>query len=234
MMLVLSALGLVQAEAAAPHAEALANGRWKTMSTNQLAAKLLPPELARTVVAHKAEPLLGEGSPLFSVTFYGKPRPTLDGFCERPLYKVYANPESQGGQGSQVRLGGCPQTRDAEFAGLDPARPAEMKAALRWLANASRLARGSQPLPFEIECVAEVEPERCAKGGRAALAELPAENTFIVSGTFNCQPGETRFAVRQAPLPPGIVLTPVWDIRLVHAGKQRPRLQMKWAVPPPF
>jgi hypothetical protein len=109
-----------------------------------------------------------------------------------------------------------------------------MKAALRWLATASTLARGNKPLPFEIDCMAEVEPERCAGGGRAGLAGLPAENTFIVDGAFNCQPGETRFAVRQAQLRPGIAVTPVWDVRLVQGGKQRPRLQMTWAVPPPF
>ena len=235
MTFVLSAMALLQAQAA-PAGDALANGRWQTMTTRQLAARLLPPKLANTVVAHKAQPLMGADGPLFAATFFGRPRASLDGFCERRWYPAHVNSESPLAQGIAVRLGACPAAGDAEFAHLNPeTQAAEAKAALRWLADASEQAKGSGPLPFQVECVAQAEPERCAGGGRTALAKLPAVNVFLADGAFTCQPGEIRLAVRQVPLPPGIVASAIWSVRLVRAAKhQRPRVQMTWAMPAPF
>jgi hypothetical protein len=132
MTFVLSAMALLQAHAAAPSGDALANGRWQTMSTQQLAARMLPPKLAKMVVTHTAQTLMGTGSPLFAITFFGRPRASLDGFCERSWYLAHANPEPALAQGIAVRLGACPATGDAQFANLNPdTKAAEAKAALR-------------------------------------------------------------------------------------------------------
>lgn len=231
MAVVLSALALLQAQAAPPAAADLANRHWQTMSTAQLAARLLPAELARSVVGHKADPPITADGPPTAITFVGKPRPSLDGFCERRSYHVPVSAGSAMVQGTDLRLGACPDAPDAEFAHVNPqATIAESKGALRWLFNARTAARGTEALPFEVACTAEASPDLCAGNARAALADLPVENAFIVDGRFHCQPGESEFAIRQSPA----VASPVWRVRLVRADKQPPRLQLTWTVPPPF
>lgn len=235
MSFVLSALALLPAVAQQGPEQELANGRWKTMSTAQLAAKLLPPELAKTATAHKASPPITMDGPPTQVVFYSRAYETPDGFCERKRYHVSVGGGSPIAQGTNIRFGACPPSPRTELANINPpTNVAEAKAALRWLLEAVASARGSQPLSFDVNCVAEVEPDLCAEGGRAALAKLPVGNTFIIGGWFNCQPSAMHFSIRQEELPPGAISGLVWTIALVQENGARPRLDMRWIVPPPF
>jgi hypothetical protein len=232
---IFSVLALFEGGAPSSVALELSDGRWKTMTTRQLAAKLLPRQLARSVVAHEASRPITEDAPPTQVVFYSRPYATPDGFCERRRYHVSIASDSPMVHGTDVRLGSCPTSPRAEFAHLQPqTNVAEAKAALRWLSQASAAARAPRPLDFDLDCVAETEPNLCADGARAALARLPVENTFIVGGSFNCRPGKTDFTARQTELPPGSNGSVVWDIQLVRSEGARPRLSMKWMIPPPF
>ena len=213
----------------------LAQGRWKAMNTPELAAMLLPPNLAARMVTHRViAPVTADGPPI-AVVFYRRPNQAPDGFCDRKLY--YA-PVSESDrtvrETSETRFGACPTSPGGEFAHLQPdTRGAEAKGALRWLAEASVAARGGEPLAFDVDCVARARPNLCKRGARAALAALPAENTFIIGGLFNCKPWDMHFTVRQDELAPGIVSGPVWDARLVRLKGKRPRLKLRWIYPPP-
>ncbi|HEY6048730.1 MAG TPA: hypothetical protein VIV07_06760 [Sphingomicrobium sp.] len=217
MMLVLAAAALLQA--APVHAAA----DWRAMSTEELAARLLPRRIARRVVEHEFT------SPT-RVTFITRTYPMPDGFCERDIYQVSTASRSVVGQSADIRRGDCPAAGAAGFAHVNPnpkLHVAQAKAAVRWLEGAIDAARGAQPLTFDVDCVANVQPDACTGGARAALAKLAVENAQSVSGAFTCRTSVTSFALRQDSTAAG----PLWNVRLAR-GEARPRLTLTWTPPP--
>src|SRR5947209_9538981 len=145
MMFVLAAAAVLQA--ASPHAAA----DLRTMSTEELAARLLPPRIARRVVEHEF------ASPA-RVRFTTRTYPMPDGFCERDIYQVSTASHSSIAQSADIRRGECPASGASGFAHVKPnpkLHVAQAKAAVRWLEGAIDAARGDQPLAFDVDCVAE-------------------------------------------------------------------------------
>jgi hypothetical protein len=211
-MLVLTALALLASSTAS-------DDRLRAMSTQELAAKLLPPRMARRARTH-------EFSSPGRVTFYSRIYPMPDGFCERDHYDVATRPRSKVTQSSDIYRGDCPAEGVAGFVHVTPnprLHVAQAKLAIRWLEGAIAAARARMPLPFDVDCVATAQPSLCSDA-RAALAGLSVQNVEAVEGAFTCKPGEARFALRQDPAAPG----PLWHVQ-VDRGEGRPHLTMRLA-----
>lgn len=203
----------------------LSGGRWKTMTTQQLAAKLLPPELAAQVVSHEAsEPPAPEGAPR-SVTFHAKPGASANGVCARKSYyvSVYARAIVPI-EIDDVRLGPCPMPADAPFAHVQaPTTVAQAGAALRWLDQARR-----SPLEADLSCKSEGRPEACRDAG-AVLTKLPVENASVV-GASNGVDGELNFAFRDAAATAESGST--WQVKVAPAGGARRHIDITLLSPP--
>jgi hypothetical protein len=221
-MFVLAALMIL--EAAPSAAVANTSDRWRAMSTQQLAAKLLPRRIARRIVMH-------EFLPNSRVLLSTRPSPMPDGFCERDQFLVPTGSPSRMKQSADIYRGDCPGESVAGFVHVTPnpqLHVAQAKLAIRWLEGAIAAARATRPLSFDVNCVADNQPSLCADS-RAALASLSVQNVLTVDGAFTCRPGEARFALRQEPTAPGTGPSSVWHLELVR-GTARPRLTMRWTA----
>lgn len=233
-MFVLTAMAFLQtASPAAAGAEA-SNEPLSAMSTQELAAKLLPPRVARRVAEHKFSAPGASNRVPAQVTFYTRPYPMPDGFCERDIYQVSTAAHSRVVQSADIRRGECPPAGAAGFAHVTPnpnLHVAQAKAAVRWLESAIAAARSDQALSFDVDCVAEPQPSLCAGGARAALAKLAVESAVTVEGAFTCRTSVTSFALRQESLGPGMDPGPVWHVRLAR-GTARPRVTLRGTAAP--
>lgn len=202
-------------------------GRWAAV-TPQLASELLSPEMAVDAVSHVVERGITQGGPPSSVRFEGRPKPSGDGFCVRNWY--YVSISFPGGEpqkpvvGQKVRLGGC----DGIFAHVNPgATLEEGKRVLRWLEWAQGLARGEGPLPFKLNCKAEIAPDRCASGARTALANLPLDKTSVISNAWR---GPHQWDVGVVETSPGEVY---WETR-IDATPGQASIDLAFRIPAPF
>ncbi|HEX5237750.1 MAG TPA: hypothetical protein VFW39_04715 [Sphingomicrobium sp.] len=226
MMFVLGALALLQAASPPAVADQLSNGRWKNMSTWELAGLLLPRRIARRVSEHEITPPATSDGPPTEVTFHTAPYAMPDGFCERDSYRVSIGPDLPMAQTAEIRFGHCPRSAGEQLAKVDPQlHPAQAQAAVRWLGEAITDARSRKPLPFDIDCVAEGQPGLCAGGGRTALSRLAPGSLFAIAGVFSCKTADARFSLRQQPG------RGVWNLR-VEGGPVRPHLTMTWTAAP--
>ena len=204
---------------------------WRSETTAQLAAKLLPPEVAREAVSHRVAPPIFAGQPPFSVVFYTAAKPLSDGFCQRRTYYVASPAETPNVlRGDQIRIGGCPAGPDPLLASVQPGTSTEKaKQSLTWLQWAQGVARGRRPLPFELECTSPLKPDPCAEGARATLARLPLQGTFIVGKMPVYQGGAWQFAITPTRPP-----STYWDVQVKTDASQKTHVRMTWDVPPPF
>jgi hypothetical protein len=189
------------------------------MSTQELAAKLLPRRTARRIVTH-------EFVPNSRVLLSTRPSPTPDGFCERDQFLVPVGSPSKMTLRADIYRGDCPAEGIAGFVHVNPnpqLHVAQAKLAILWLEGAIAAARANTPLPFDVDCVADAQPDLCSDA-RAALAGLSVQNVQTVDGAFTCKPGEARFALRTDTATPG----PLWHLQL-DRGKARPHLTMRLA-----
>ncbi len=225
---------LVAAAQGSPWDDPAPTGRWAG-STQELAAYLLPPEMAADAVGHRVQTFMVPGDIPYLVQFAGHARPSGQGFCERYGYNVYLNNMDKGfadreapRQNVELRLGSCPIDRDAIFANLNSSDPSEAKMALRWAAWAQRAARSKAPLPFRLSCKTETGPDRCADGGRAALAALPLEKTMVVMPERRAPAHHWSLSVTETQ--PSQLY---WDVK-IDATPEKAAVDLIWKIPAPF
>ena len=228
-------VGHMQSDVPAP------TGRWAA-STPQLAAELLPPELAADAVSHYISrdlhllsKAIGEGSPPFAVRFDGRARRSNDGFCARKTYYVSDFRETVDGGvvatnryvGDKVRIGGC----EGKFAYLNPGASLEDgKRVLRWLEWAVRTAKSRKPLPFKVSCSDEMpyDDDRCASGARGALAALPLDKVTIMTNKFDARGHRWTVSVADAR-----VGDTYWEVK-VDGTPNASSIDLTWRIPPVF
>ena len=188
-----------------------------------IADRLLPPEIAATVVEGTVRRVWVPGN-VFVANYRTAPRPTGPDLCARTLYSV----QLSGGQpppgtvsgGTDLAIGSVqealleavvfPAVRaDAEScrltdgyialsSGMSPAEPEMRRAVYRRLVERMRAARGSAPLKFEIVCK-PVDDAPCADP-RTALANLPLDALFRIdldSARYEIIKEEGRVSIRQ-------------------------------------
>ena len=216
-----------------PWVDPAPQGRWAA-STSQLATEMLPPEMARDVVSHVVTRSIVQGGDPFSVEFLGRSKPTGDGFCQRFHYYVSVSEFlRQGGRvepmrSEQIRLGDCPRGDDAIFANLNSSDVAQAKQALRWVAWAQKRSRSEGQLPLRLSCTTEIGADRCADGGRKALADLPLNKVYIVMPQSQAPAHQWKLVVTETE--PGQLL---WDVA-IDATPGRSSIDLVWKAPAPF
>ena len=196
--------------------------------TAQLAAELLPPEMARDVVAHRVTKIVMLPSEPVSVSFDGRGRSTGDGFCVRKAYHVMIGASGKPEPVQvfdQIRMGGC----EGEFAHTNrTASVDQAKQTLRWMAWARDQAAGVAPLPFAVDCKDEtLAKDRCTSGARHVLMMLPIEKTFIMEKD-PARPHVWRLSVPESG--PGQLF---WDVA-VDGTPGKARIALAWQLPAPF
>lgn len=225
---------LMAAAQGSPWDDPAPTGRWAG-STQELAAYLLPPEMAADAVSHRVHNSMVQGGIPYLVQFAGRTKSSGLGFCERYGYSVFLNNMDKGSadreaprQNTELRLGNCPTDRDAIFANLNASDPSESKMALRWTAWAQRAARSKAPLPFRLSCKTETGPDRCANGGRTALAALPLEKTMVVMPVRRAPAHHWSLSVTESQ--PSQLY---WDVT-INATPGKAAVDLVWKIPAPF
>lgn len=207
-------------------------GRWAG-STAKLASELLPPEMAADAVSHVVGRGILQDGPPSSVRFEGRAAENNDGFCSRKTYYVWIRLKSKDGEGepqkpvvgSKLRLGKC----DGLFAYVNAGPNLDdAKKVFAWLGWAQRLAQGPSPLPFALTCKSETEQDRCAIGGRAALAALPLGKATVVTRNFYRVPHRWDVAVTESE--PGQLY---WEVK-IDATPGAASIDLGWRIPAPF
>lgn len=223
---------LMLAAQSSPWIDPAPTGRWAG-STAKLASDLLPPAMAADVLSHEVQRPIVEGGAPYMIRFAGKPRPTGSRFCERNSYNVYIVNKGQVQPGSphtgvELRLGDCPTDTDAIFAKFNPDDASGAELAFGWIDWARREARSSRPLQFKIICRSETEQDRCADGGRQAVANLQLDKTFMLRRKAEAPAHQWEFWVTETR--PGQEL---WDVA-VDATPGKSTIDLTWKIPSPF
>lgn len=233
-MSISAGLLLLAAAQGSPWVDPAPTGRWAG-STKELAAYLLPPEMAADVVSHTVDHPIFEGGLPYLVRFAGRSRPSGRGLCERYGYNVFIGGEDKGHadrrppmRSTKIRLGDCPIATDAIFADINPDDGAGARLAFGWIDWARREASSSRPLPFKIACRSETDEDRCADGGRKALAELPIDKTYGARRKAAAPAHHWEFWVTETE--PGQKL---WDVK-IDATPGKASIDLVWLIPPPF
>jgi hypothetical protein len=202
------------------------------MNAQQWAARLLPPELAATIVHHElGQPLVQGGDPS-NVRLYAQPTMAGDRLCRRQVYFVSFNSAGQAGGDSetiartQVALApGCRMPPQGQFADVQPQSKLESgTAALIWLADARRHAAS-----IDVSCTSKYQPDPCRAGARKVLAKLPVHSTYLINAI---ETDERRgWDVAVAASEPGQLF---WDVYIDLADAHRPQVHLTWGPPAPF
>jgi hypothetical protein len=209
-----------------------------TLSTDDLAARLLPPERAAAVVRHDVRrSVFHEGQDLRTVDFYQRPYSLAEDVCLRQVLMVsFADPagynrarmtqdrpmkvESVSALPDIALLRYCAPQPGHRFARLSgDLSLGEGVQILRSLRAARELAEGTQPLPFRLLCVPlRGEAAPCTAAERAAFAAIPLHTAYQIErrpGPASCRPedalgGDLVLLDRDGP--------GFWQVRLIGLG----------------
>lgn len=205
----------------------------QTRPTRQLAARLLPGELAAGVVAHRVR--AGPGGAPDAVELLRAPERVGRGVCRRYGYYVSGSDLIAGrGTGMPTRFAEialaavCPSTAEASYARVQPAavEPGAI-AALEIVADLRARARRTGKTPVKLDCRSELSANPCKAKDAALLRDLPLERAFLIE-PLAPDPG-WRFALM--PTGPG---QPYFDTSLIQAPGKRMRLALTWKAPVSF
>ena len=230
---------------AAPSAvadEPLAAQFVRTAGTDELAPRLLPPELAEGVVTHEVREFGLIQGPPSGVRLFKAPVPYGPRLCRRDSYHVgLRGVESDAGRGTprerpvrveevtetvQLALApGCRLEQGTSFGWVQPARVVdEAGAALLRLAEARARARRRPRSVRRVTCRSELPEDACAPGAASVLASLPVETVYLI----NREVGGWELALMPDGPGPG---SRHWSVRL---SDNSPDIEMVWRSAPPF
>lgn len=205
----------------------------RTMPTRQVAARLLPSELAAGVVTHRVRD--GSGGVPDAVELLRAPERVGRGVCRRHGYYLSGSDLIAGRETgmptrfTEIALAAvCPSTPDASYARVQPAavEPGAI-AALEILADLRVRARRTGKAPVKLDCRSELLANPCKAKDAALLRDLPLERAFLIE-PLAPDPG-WRFALM--PKGPG---QPFFDTALVQPPGKRMRVAVTWKAPALF
>ena len=218
---------------AGPQQAPLSAQALQTMPAQQVAARLLPTELAAGVVAHRVRS--GSGGALDTVELLRPPERVGRGVCRRYGYYLSGSDLIAGrATGTPTRFTevalapACPSTAEASYARVQPAavEPGAI-AALEILADLRARARRTKKVPVKVDCRSELPTNPCKVKDAALLRVLPLERAFLIE-PLAPDPG---WRIALMPSGPG---QPFFDTSLVQAPGKRMRLMVTWKAPAPF
>jgi hypothetical protein len=213
------------------------------MRAQELAHRLLPPERAARV--ERAEVQQDARSDALShIKLFHRPGPLGDRFCGQAAdFVSFDAPEGslaaaagerapmQAGEPREVLLialaPGCRMAAGQAFAYLNPGvEPAAGQRVLEDLAAAKDAAAGPGPLPFSLRCEDTLGQGKCPGDGRSALAALPLEQAWLVSGGDGDPPSPRVTIGWRGSL--------YWDVAVRDFGTDKAEFSMVWKAPAPF
>jgi hypothetical protein len=211
-------------------------------STAELARRLLPPEIAATVVSHYVLPPYSPGEALRWIRFELAPRPLAADICGRVGHIVSFLPSREGDPMARrpdapsyaawtlddTMIALAPDCRTGEgqhFASIRSTLPIEMAIEALRSAETSRAAAAAPgPLPFRLTCWGGYD-DKCGSDPRATLAALPLAQAFAIErsrhlpGAFIIQIGNPEGVERDDPF---------WEIRFKQMGTKQAEVVMSW------
>lgn len=215
-----------------PTAERVDLAWLRSASAPELAARLLPASVADTVVEHQIVDDTSSGAPRL-VMFHTDVASVGPDACRRASYAVALRPAASPStvRGASINSGlelalapSCHGDPDWRMARVSTREAAGALETLRWLRDARRTAAGDAPLPFEIHCRSP-QPDACAPGARAVLAQLPLHQVHEVTSF------QRQWDVLVTPQRPSDLH---WRVRILRPAGQPARIDMEWTWPPPF
>ena len=212
------------------------------LSTAELAQRLLPPEVAATIVSHHVLPPYSPGEALRWIRFDPAPSPLGADICKRVSHQVAFTPSREGDPLARrpdapsfvawtvdvTMIALAPDCRTAEgqrFASVySSPTPEEAVEALRSADAARAAAAATGPLPFRLVCWGGHD-EKCGSDPRATLASLPLDKAFAVDRSSSV---EGAMSVRIGD-PEGVERDdPFWTIILKDIGTKEAEIVMVW------
>jgi hypothetical protein len=212
------------------------------LSTDELARRLLPPEVAATIVGHYVLPPYSPGEALRWIRF--DPAPSLLGadICKRVSHSVAFSPSREGDPMARrpdapsfvawtvdvpmiALASDCETLEGRHFASVYSNLPIETAVgALRSAEAARAAAAGPGPLPFRLVCWGGHD-EKCGSDPRATLASLPLDQAFAVDRSRGL---EKSMSVRIGD-PEGVERDdPFWTIILKDMGTKEAEIVLLW------
>jgi hypothetical protein len=208
----------------------------RSMPTAELAARILPPEIAARVVAHETRESEGGGS--YGVRFYAAPETAGGAICRRrTFYAVSSDFNVRGAEvqrafpGVKIALAkDCTKIPLAGFASVQPETLEEGAVkALTWLADMQQRARRAGKLPVQVRCRSEQATNPCTAGALAVFAGLPLDKTYIIDKRKDA--GDTeRWQFSVMPTGPG----QLFFTTMLTGSADKPEIELTWDAPAPF
>lgn len=159
------------------------------MPTTELAARVLPPDIASRVVSHEMRDSWGGGS--YGIRFFMPPEQVTKTVCRRrSFYASSSNFNVRRGDepvryalpGVQIALSDdCAKVPADGFAFVQPETLEDGAVkTLQWIADMQQRARREGKLPMVVRCKSEQAANPCAAGSLAVFAGLPLDKTYII------------------------------------------------------
>lgn len=206
----------------------------------QIAARLLPPEMAEKVVNREIlDPYLAKGPPA-GVRFLSRAEAVGAHLCARRIYHVALHLAADGDGApiadsleaasapvEQVQIAyaeRCDAT--LRYAAVQAATLADAAALLQSLAALQATAKAGQVPSAGISCRSDISQTACAPSPVSVLARLPLDAASIVEGR-----GGSSWRVVITDLPPG---SPVWEVALDGPADALQTVALHRSVPAPF
>jgi len=207
----------------------------------QIAARLLPPEMAQKVVSREIlDPYLAKGPPA-GVRFLSRAEAVGAHLCARRVYHValHLAADSDGApladsleaasapvEQVQIAYAAHCETPDLRYAAVQSATLADAAALLTSLAALQAMAKAGQAPAARIGCRSDISETACAPDPASVLARLPLDAVSIVEGR-----GASSWRVAITDLPPG---SPVWEIALDGPAEAPQAVALHRSAPAPF
>jgi hypothetical protein len=214
-----------------------------------VALRLLGPERGGDVVRieSRREPMLPA---TLEVMLFHRPVPLGSDYCSQSVHRLYLftirheglqrvmdddglRVQNIEGGLSLARAPACRLSAGQRFASIGPT---DANAAMRALDNLAAAQAGAATggrLPIQLTCRDEVarDPDRCRRGARALLANLPLNRVCSISREQeDPQAIEAAICLTDSIWAPGAY----WSVRLRDFGTHRARLSLTWKDPAPF
>jgi hypothetical protein len=178
-------------------------GEIDAMADKELAAAMLPADIASQIVAHRSSFTVSQNEPPSWIDFHAPERSSAQGYCGRMRYRVtltrlpFAREDLIAGRVratatppsviEDVRLGeGCEEINAIYPHFNPPIAPGLHLPLLVWLGDLKQYAANTPGMDFPVECIDRLadtpsaDPQFCARSPRELIAQLPVERLYVV------------------------------------------------------
>lgn len=217
-----------------------------TMTSRELALRLLPGAIARTIDAHEVYPPIFPGGPLGVIRLYARAERATPTVCRRRSHYVAFTPVAGLNAGTSRQdapsiagsvtpgvlialAANCARNLPDNFARVQPASQEQGAiAVLERLAFLQSRARRARQPRVGLLCRDAMATDACNRGATSVLARLPLQKVHIIDRGF--EPTDKQWRLSIMPTGPGQLY---WET-VLDADPASPGVTMTWKAPAPF